>query len=202
VQIDAGAGSFWMQRMAAGPDFTVTMSVQRCFPSHVESFVGITSGYPGMPLDSPLAALRTTDPVSAITAGPYPSGVWARLPGALKRPVVALWYRRIFPETARLRLSLPALGIDQQFELPDALPGETLIGDVATSGLLRLDDTVSVLRLSLPGSVDREMRPPFPVALPAEEVVGTHYLNGSHDAIDAIITIKGAPGQVAVTISD
>ena len=165
VNLDVGPGRFWLHEVLIRPDVEVIVTGQLRETGDLETILLVTvdddAGLRGLVSDLPAAGspLRTRLPTR------YGEGVWQRVPGAVKRPVHAVWYRQLHDaRPSELIVDLPGLDVhERSLVLPEELPGEERVdGWGATSGLLRTS-RATLLRLSVPEPAEPTLGPAFRV---------------------------------------
>lgn len=195
MNIDAGAGEFWLHRPTTGSNVDVTAAFQRRITGDIEALVVVTAELEKSNLDeSAAAAILASDPLPTTCNSQVIRGVWHRIPGALKRPAKLLWHRRLLPQhQEQIRITLPPLGIDDEVTIPADLPTETSIqnGLLATSGLLRLSWT-SVLRVSISNADETSANHRLRLSSSAAATKAVLYFNGPDGWLDGIIVFEGS----------
>lgn len=190
MNLDVGPGRFWFHQPLTRPDIEVTVTAQLRTTGDIETITVVTVNDQASTelrqfvsdLPSGIAPLRTPLPSR------YGEGVWRRVPGALKRPVRAVWHRQLYDQQpAELVVDLPTLDVLQRAFVPPAdLPSEQRVdGWGMTSGLLPTSQ-VTLLRLSVPEPPEAILGPAFRISSKAADMLGILYFNGPPGWMDAV----------------
>lgn len=205
MNIDVGAGEFWLSQQTTGSGVDVAVALQLRITGDLDTLIVLTPQEQNSEFDKDTAAAALAS--QPVTTGEHEQaipGVWHRIPGALKRPARQLWHRHLLPQHPKmLKITLPSLGVDEEMAVPADLPIETSIQQgLTTSGLLHLHGT-SLLRVSILNPNETSAEPPLRLSSSSAATKGTLYFNGPPGWLDGIIVFDGTaehlPLQIDVT---